>query len=105
VSGAGIIGISVTLLAVSAKNDGELRQSSRLVFNALLPLLATWVGMVLAYYFSRKNFETASQSVERMVSLTVERDQRPTGLLEPQTASPTAPAQKIMRLDRLSPRA
>jgi hypothetical protein len=28
---------------------------------------------VLAYYFSRKNFESASQSVERMVSLTVEQ--------------------------------
>jgi CBS domain-containing protein len=28
---------------------------------------------VLAYYFSRKNFESASQSVERMVTLTTEQ--------------------------------
>ncbi len=44
-----------------------------MVFNALLPLLGTWVGTVLAYYFSRKNFESASQSVERMINLTVEQ--------------------------------
>jgi len=31
------------------------------------------VGTVLAYYFSRKNFETASQSVERMVTLTTDQ--------------------------------
>jgi hypothetical protein len=44
-----------------------------MVFNALLPLLGTWVGTVLAYYFSSKNFEAASQSVERMVTLTTEQ--------------------------------
>jgi hypothetical protein len=34
---------------------------------------ATWIGTVLAYYFSRKNFESANQSVECMVTLTADQ--------------------------------
>jgi hypothetical protein len=74
VSGGAIFGISLVSLGGAAWNGSmQFAETSRLVFNALLPLLGTWVGTVLAYYFSRKNFESASQSVERMVSLTVEQ--------------------------------
>ena len=74
IAGGAIIGISVISLggAVWAGPE-EFVKTSQLVFNALLPLLGTWVGTVLAYYFSRKNFESASQSVERMVTLTTEQ--------------------------------
>ncbi|MCB9233492.1 MAG: hypothetical protein H6581_17680 [Bacteroidia bacterium] len=30
-------------------------------FNALLPMFATWIGTILAFYFGSKNFESASR--------------------------------------------
>ena len=74
IAGGAIIGVSVISLGGAAwVGSGEFAKTSQLVFNALLPLLGTWVGTVLAYYFSRKNFESASQSVERLVTLTAEQ--------------------------------
>lgn len=35
---------------------------SRLVFTSVLPLLGTWVGTVLAFYFARENLEAATTS-------------------------------------------
>src|SRR5262249_10220259 len=74
ISGIGILAIAAAVLSggILAGADAFERNTT-LVFTALLPLLGTWVGTVLAYYFSRKNFETASQSVERMVTLTTEQ--------------------------------
>jgi hypothetical protein len=72
ISGAGIFLVAgVTLIAAHRAN--KLDTASTMVFNALLPLFGTWVGTVLAYYFSRKNFESASQSMERIVNLTVDQ--------------------------------
>jgi hypothetical protein len=75
ISGVTILLVSLAVLIGAAMTGADKFESaSTTVFNALLPLLGTWVGTVLAYYFSRKNFETASQSVERMVTtLTTEQ--------------------------------
>lgn len=75
ISGVGILSISVVALW-GARGTPQFPQTTQLVFNSLLPLLGTWVGTVLAYYFSRKNFESASESVERMVTLTTEQKLR-----------------------------
>jgi hypothetical protein len=37
---------------------------TRLVFAAVVPLIGTWVGTLLAYNFSRENFEAASQATK-----------------------------------------
>lgn len=37
------------------------------IFNVILPVVASWVGTVLAYYFGRENFEAANQQVREMV--------------------------------------
>jgi len=74
ISGIGILLIAAVALGGAALSGAaQFKDTSQLVFNSLLPLLGTWVGTVLAYYFSRKNFESASQSVERMVTLTTEQ--------------------------------
>lgn len=74
IAGAGVLGVALLTLAGAAWSGAtQFAQTSQLVFNAILPLLGTWIGTVLAYYFSRKNFESASQSVERMVTLTTEQ--------------------------------
>jgi hypothetical protein len=33
----------------------------------MLPLWGTWIGTVLAYYFSKDNFESANRSVQKLV--------------------------------------
>ena len=50
-------------LSIFAKNKDQAKD----ILSTVLPLLGTWVGTVLAYYFSRDNFEAASRSVEKFV--------------------------------------
>jgi len=74
ISGAGIVAISATAILGTIGSGAQARlEVSRSVFNALLPLLGTWVGTVLAYYFSKENFDAASDSVQRMAELTAEQ--------------------------------
>jgi hypothetical protein len=57
--------LGITLLAgITIYKDYSKAQS---VLNSVLPLFGTWVGTVLAFYFSRENFEAASTSTERLV--------------------------------------
>ena len=37
------------------------------IFNVILPVVASWVGTVLAYYFGRENFEAANKQVREIV--------------------------------------
>jgi hypothetical protein len=37
------------------------------VFNTLIPLFGTWVGTVIAFYFSRENFSAAAQSTRELI--------------------------------------
>ena len=46
----------------SPANASSAYQSIKDLFAIVLPLLGTWVGTVLAFYFSQKNFEAATQS-------------------------------------------
>jgi hypothetical protein len=73
-SGGGLVLISAIVLTGTAWVDQEnFAKTCQMVFNALLPLLGTWVGTVLAYYFSKSNFESASRSVQNMVQATVDQ--------------------------------
>ena len=59
VSILGVCAIGVAI--VRGETDTETAQ---LVVTAILPLLGTWVGTVLAYYFSRDNLQAATNSVQ-----------------------------------------
>lgn len=37
------------------------------IFQALLPVIATWIGTVIAFYFGAANFEAANKSVRALV--------------------------------------
>jgi hypothetical protein len=59
---AGIIGlvlIGVIAIATAGKDRTEI---TRLVIASLTPLLGTWVGTVLAFYFARENLQAATES-------------------------------------------
>jgi|SRR6266496_1031399 hypothetical protein len=67
--GASIIGI-VVISAVAVALAGSSRaETSRLVFSSVLPLLGTWVGTVLAFYFARENFQAATESTLRLAGI------------------------------------
>jgi hypothetical protein len=54
----GIVAISWVALHEASDKD----ETSRLIFASVLPLLGTWVGAVLAFYFSRENLQAASET-------------------------------------------
>lgn len=64
VLGVSILGVTV-LAGIVLFRDSEL-STAQYVLGAILPLLGTWVGTILAYYFSRENFESANRSVREM---------------------------------------
>ncbi|MEM1163220.1 MAG: hypothetical protein AAGJ28_20000 [Pseudomonadota bacterium] len=76
-----LVGISIAVLttavATSAMGGPEDKkaalETSRWVFAALLPLFGTWVGTVLAFYFSKDNFKAANEATKDLVKLTSDR--------------------------------
>jgi CBS domain-containing protein len=59
-----ILGAFVIVLA----NDRS--DAAKLVFGSLLPLLGTWVGTVLAFYFAKANFESAAKNTKDLLGIT-----------------------------------
>jgi len=75
ISGFAILGttaLSITVITTGSSDSEKINQRTSLVFNSTLPLFATWVGTVLAYYFARENFESASRSTERFAQLSIQ---------------------------------
>lgn len=73
-----VIGVGVTSIAIlgvfllswksitcgNCQNEEQIKY----VLGVVLPLLGTWVGTVLAFYFSKDNFESANTSVKNLVN-------------------------------------
>lgn len=58
--------VSVAILSIVIIHTAEGKDKSDIgmrIFGSVLPLLGTWVGTILAYYFSKENFEAATKSV------------------------------------------
>jgi hypothetical protein len=64
----GVVLISFALIAAAALGAKDSTSASEKVFAALVPLFGTWVGTILAFYFSRQNFEAANQSLQNIVN-------------------------------------
>ncbi|UCE36703.1 MAG: hypothetical protein JSW00_14480 [Thermoplasmata archaeon] len=56
---------AITTLALIAIVSDQANTMT--VFNIMLPMFATWVGTILAFYFGRENFESANEQVQKMV--------------------------------------
>jgi hypothetical protein len=63
--GLAFLGIAA-LSAVAILAAGDTSQTTQLVFSSVLPLLGTWVGTVLAFYFARDNLQAATESTLRL---------------------------------------
>jgi len=58
--------LAITVLAcvaVQADNSNALT-----IFNTSLPVFASWVGTVLAFYFGRESFESANSQMRQLIS-------------------------------------
>lgn len=67
VGGAGLIILLIAISAISfsvAEKQGDMAEK---VLTMIVPMLATWIGTVIAYYFSGENFERASQSASKLL--------------------------------------
>jgi hypothetical protein len=58
---------SIVLIIAAVAIIANPQENIMPVFNVILPLVASWVGTVLAFYFGRENFESANQQVREMV--------------------------------------
>lgn len=66
ITGYSIIGIAVVAgLAIGFAKDPS--QASQMVFTSVVPLLASWVGTVLAYYYSSESMDAATRSVKELM--------------------------------------
>ena len=60
ISGLIIVGLSVTAILIDQNNAMS-------ILSMVLPVLAAWVGTVLAFYFSSENFESANRQIQDLV--------------------------------------
>jgi hypothetical protein len=58
--------VGIVCLSIIVIWKGTSGNEAQSVLNSVLPLFGSWVGTVLAYYFSRQNFEAATHSVNEM---------------------------------------
>jgi hypothetical protein len=74
---AGFVLFGITILAVVALwlSTGEKRDEMvRYVFASIIPLLGSWMGTILAFYFSRDNLAAATQSVKDLTQAVTSQD-------------------------------
>jgi len=71
------LGIFVMAGAVVTELRGNspnaVRDAAQLLFSSLLPLLGTWVGTILAFYYSKENYEAASRGTLDAVRTVAQR--------------------------------
>lgn len=63
----GILGLTSILAASFGKAGDKSFEQVKDILGILLPVLGTWVGTVLAFYFSRENFIAAAQQTSNLV--------------------------------------
>lgn len=63
-----LVAIGAIIIISTDVSNNQKFQDFKDVLAILLPLWGTWIGTVLAYYFSKDNFESANKSVQNLVN-------------------------------------
>lgn len=69
---AGVVMVGA-IVAESRGSNGAVLDAARLLFSSLLPLFGTWVGTILAFYYTKENFEAASRGTLDVVRTVAQR--------------------------------
>jgi hypothetical protein len=72
-AGVLLLGMIVIIAAGFKGGAADVKDTAQLLFTGLLPLLGTWVGTILAFYYSKENFESASRGTLDIVRSVSER--------------------------------
>ncbi len=57
-----LIALAVAAIVVDPEKDNAIN-----IVNLFLPVISSWVGTILAFYFGRENFEAANEQVQKLV--------------------------------------
>src|SRR5262245_15336751 len=63
------------LISAHFSGNDEFVKNWKDITGILLPVIGTWIGTVLAFYFTKENFEAANRSVQSMVGRISLQDQ------------------------------
>lgn len=73
-------GIILIILIIMAgyyiQSDKGSFENIKGLMSILLPLIGTWMGTILAFYFSKENFEAANQRVKELVNQITSTDEK-----------------------------
>src|SRR3990172_8572037 len=61
-----IPGIGIPVLYAAFRLTAEQYGAGKDLLNILLPVFGAWAGTVMAYYFTRKNYESAANIAQQM---------------------------------------
>ena len=61
IGGIVVVGV-LGVLVIKYTAIDKRHEASQLVLTSILPLVGTWIGTVLAFYFAKDNFESASRA-------------------------------------------
>lgn len=89
-----------TIIAVKNSENQELSKTADNAFNAILPVLAGWVGTVLAFYFSSASQERTALTLERALNSNFSGDSGPT---VGEKMIPTISIEEIQKLETFQP--
>jgi hypothetical protein len=65
--------LAAIMVTAAAFGKGDVKEVVQTTFSSLLPMFGTWVGTVLAFYFSKENFEAANRGTIDMVKAVGQR--------------------------------
>jgi hypothetical protein len=69
----GIVIMCGSIVAALHGKPDSVMSAAQLLLSALLPLFGTWVGTILAFYYSKENYEAASQGTLDVVKIVAQR--------------------------------
>jgi hypothetical protein len=58
----------IIISAIYLSQSTDKSQAAQSIFNTTLPLIGTWVGTVLTFYFTSQNYDAAARNARAMVS-------------------------------------
>src|SRR4051812_11681067 len=64
----GVLGMSIAIVAIINGNFDNAKDILQILFATILPLFGTWIGTILAFYFSKENLAAANRTVEHLVN-------------------------------------
>jgi hypothetical protein len=63
----GALGLAAIIIGARDPNATERFRAVKDILSLLLPVIGAWAGTVLAYYFSKENFEAAARTTSTLV--------------------------------------